>query len=268
LLGSSQRVSSSEAGSGSGRLVYAVSALDHDGHPLLGTRGVDATTGLGGLAPRAALGLAMLTEQNAAPGFTALWTGSSMSTAVLSALAARLWGQDASLESRSVMRRIDAGLAPAPDPIPPTLCQVGASCPPSYGVARWCNVIGGACPQGPTRPVLVRLQRSEDPGLDTRTPAGDVVPQPGPITCSECSLQVLPTSVRLDLRLASGVTADSLLLYDAAALKHSPPLPSRTVPLEPGTLTIGGVTAPLAASVRLRSAAGTTSFEQLLIARP
>lgn len=270
LLGSSDLAPTRDEERGAAPLIYAVSSVDHAGYPLVSTRGVDAATGLGGVPPRAALGLAMVTEQSAAESFTALWTGSSMSTAILSALAARVWGQDRSLDSREVMQRIDAGLMVPGAPTPSSLCLGGDNCPQSYGIARWCSVLGEACPPDFARPSQRRLRRmrEEQSTASLRGSDHDVLPQPGPVTCSECSLVVLPSGgLRLDLRLTGAATPDALLLYDAAAFKTLPLQPSRTIMLTPGTKSISART-PLAAAVRMQSPGVTPRLEQLLIAWP
>lgn len=87
--------------SGSGPLVYAVGGLQADGNPLSNARP-------GGMPPRAAYG-----EHAVVPTFdddrpTAMYTGSSVATAVASSIAAVVWDTLPGLRARGVMDLLEA----------------------------------------------------------------------------------------------------------------------------------------------------------------
>jgi hypothetical protein len=79
-------------------LVFAVTAVDHEGGPL-------PTTRTAAVAPRAALGLNVTTRERRG-GYTQLYSGTSMAAAVASAVAGRFWQTHPSDSSWQVAQRL------------------------------------------------------------------------------------------------------------------------------------------------------------------
>jgi hypothetical protein len=129
-----------------GSLVYAVTAVDHAGDRLVTTRDPLPVSGLGGTARRAALGsFVVARDPRRASPYTPPLSGTSMSTAIVSGVAAALWALDGTLASHEVMSIIDRSLLRAPDPGAIDLC-LGGACAGEYGIVRRCQVLGQSCP--------------------------------------------------------------------------------------------------------------------------
>ncbi|HEV2853668.1 MAG TPA: S8/S53 family peptidase [Thermoanaerobaculia bacterium] len=77
-------------------VVYAVGGVRSDGTPLLNARP-------GGMPPRAAYGENAVVPSGDSEGHTAMLTGSSVATAVVSSIAAIVWDSRPDLDSRGVM---------------------------------------------------------------------------------------------------------------------------------------------------------------------
>lgn len=202
-----------------GPLVYAVSGVDGQGHPLVNTR-------TRGEAPRVAYADHVAVPQFYEPDrHTATMTGTSVATAVVSTTAALVWNYRPELEAWEVMALLSEsgdvlGLpgpagsslprqanfpAPAGEPGPPvrriSLCKALARagradlCPPSSSVAmrpleeELCpfRPVGTAETSWLTPPILHYPNLLDQPWIG---------PQPGEDPCPNCSMTRIPPEAR------------------------------------------------------------------------
>lgn len=147
-------------------LVYAAGGVDASGKPIPIAR-------QGGTPPRVLA--AMQAVVGAGPRQTDPWTGTSVATASLAALAAQVWSHDRVMTSHQVMALIDQGGAPTSLAVDGSLQKRRARWLQGYGVFnQLCGVryAGQACPNPYAAPTMPAVAASSAGGAAAQGLAG------------------------------------------------------------------------------------------------
>jgi Subtilase family len=220
-------------------LVHAVSAVDVADRPL-------PTNRLSSQPRLVAYGMDVVTSDMRPPNHTQPFTGTSMATAIVTGVAALVWGTQPSLAPVEVMDAVYAAGLTLPGTV--DVCIGGAPCSQSIKRISGCatlmarNVVTGCVPSpglmlpGPNRAMAVASDGGAPdadapdggtpdadapdtaPPVDAPTPTNPiyratdqpwVVPQPGPVGCDVCRLH---TNKVLDGNLGSSLYPYSTLV--------------------------------------------------------